>query len=123
MKYRTVIELICEAADKEDASNIAGDYLKGDVDFGVEMKCRTASLRKHRAKKYGLSCLFVCFLFLAIFLQVTPIANNVTVRSGILSGINGTYAIMPELKTKTRSDFKKEWHTSKNKVMLDYLKK
>ena len=35
MKYRTVIELICEATNEEEAINTAGDYLRGDVDFGV----------------------------------------------------------------------------------------
>ena len=38
MKYRTIIEVICEAQDKDDAYNIAGDYLRGHVEF-VVLRC------------------------------------------------------------------------------------
>ncbi|MBD3380257.1 MAG: hypothetical protein GF408_07340 [Candidatus Omnitrophica bacterium] len=45
MKYITVIEIICDAPDEEEAYNTAGEYLRGKEDFGVSMTCRTAPVK------------------------------------------------------------------------------
>ena len=39
MQYKTVIEIICEAVDDHEALDIAGEFLKGDLEAGVEMRC------------------------------------------------------------------------------------
>ena len=51
MKYRTVVELICEGKDAEEAYHTAGEYLRGNVDNGVDMKCRTRPLRRLKIKQ------------------------------------------------------------------------
>ncbi|MFH1664591.1 MAG: hypothetical protein ABIA77_00375 [Candidatus Omnitrophota bacterium] len=45
MKYRTVIEIVCDAADKDDAYHIAGEYLRGNIESDVTMNCATAALK------------------------------------------------------------------------------
>jgi hypothetical protein len=123
MKYRTVIELISEANDKDDAFNIAGDYLRGQVDFGVDMRCKTTKLWEHKAMKYGLTCLFAALFFSTLAFNVTTIGGEEMVRSSYGAGIQDNFTIMPVLKTKHRSDFKKEWQTKNDEVTLKYLKK
>lgn len=124
MKYRTVIQLVCDAADREDAIHMAGEYLRGELDFGVHMKCDTVSVRAHRARKYVVSCVVVCAIFSALALKVMPVADG---ASGVLHaskpGYSNTYTIMPVLKTKYKADFKKEWESKKYEAMMDFLKK
>ncbi|MFC1548872.1 hypothetical protein ACFL5E_02825 [Candidatus Omnitrophota bacterium] len=123
MRYRTIIELICEASDKEEALNLAGDYLKGEVDFGVEMGCRTASLWSHRVKKCAVYTVMTFLVFSALLYRVTPITGSERIQTSATAGIGSTYTIMPELKTKHRADFKKEWEQKKQEAVLEYLKK
>jgi len=122
MKYRTVIEIFCNASDKEEASNLAGEYLKGDISFGVSMKCKTAPLWAHRTVKYTAS-LVVMFLLLSTFaIQFIP-ASKENDSPRISSRLSGTYTVMPALKTKEQEDFKKEWEKKKDEAVLDYIKK
>lgn len=109
MKYRTVIELICEAADKEDASHIAGDYLKGDVDFGVEMKCTTDSLWEHRMKKSAATCVVTLLIFSAFLFKVSSAPDGSANKLIPQLGIRNTSTVMPALKTTNKEEFKKEW--------------
>jgi len=123
MKYRTVLELICDAADAEDASNMAGDYLRGEIDFGVTMKCKTRSLRSHRVRKYTVSSLIAILTFSTLLLKVTPIGDVEKTHGSVQPGFRSTYAVMPALKTKHRVDFKKEWAEKKSEAVMEYLKK
>ena len=123
MKYRTVIELVCSASDRDEACNIAGEYLKGDLDFGVVMKLKTASCVAHKALKYGITCaaaFMVSFTFLALF---EPIANmGEKSKSSIIAGIGSTCTVTPELKTQGETGFKKKWARRKDETVLDYLR-
>lgn len=123
MKYRTVIELVCSASDRDEACNIAGEYLKGDLDFGVEMKFKTASCFAHKALKYGITCaavFMVSFTFLALF---EPIANmGEKSKSTIIAGISSICTVTPELKTQGETRFKEKWAWKKDKTVLDYLR-
>ena len=123
MKYRTVIELICDATDKEDAINISGEYLRGRVDFGVQMKWASTSVIGHKMKKYAISCLVAAFAISAIILKVTPVGGVSGVSPASVDNLSRTYTIMPELKTSGEGDFKKEWLKKKDEAILDYLKK
>ncbi|MFC1570762.1 hypothetical protein ACFL4E_03155 [Candidatus Omnitrophota bacterium] len=122
MKYRTVIELICDASDREEASNIAGDYLKGEVDFGVEMNCKTASLWSHRVTKYAVSSALVLLVFSTLLLKVTPISVEDSKTASSRFGFQNTYTVMPALKTKHKADFRKEWEQKKDEAVLEFLK-
>jgi hypothetical protein len=124
MKYRTVIQLVCDAADREDAIHMAGEYLRGELDFGVNMKCDTTSVRAHRARKYFLSCLVLFTMLSALAFKVMPVADG---ASGGLQvskpGYSNTFTILPALKTKHKADFRKEWDEKKYEAMMDFLKK
>jgi len=125
MRYRTVIELICNAGDRDEASDIAGDYLKGDIDFGVEMKCRTESLAGHRVLKYAVSSAVVILMIATFALKITPVAleGEAGSKGGYRIAFQNTDTVMPELKTKHKEDFKQEWQARKDDAILEYLKK
>jgi hypothetical protein len=125
MKYRTVIELICNASDKDEASNIAGDYLKGELDFGVDMKCHTESLAGHRVIKYVVSSVALLVLLGTFSFRIAPISQEGDVGSqgGYRIAFQDTHTVMPELKTKHREDFKQEWQERKDDAILEYLKR
>ena len=125
MRYRTVIELVCNASDKDEASDIAGDYLKGDIDFGVEMKCHTASLTGHRVLKYAASSAIALMMLATFALKITPVAleGETGTKGGYRIAFQDTHTVMPELKTKHKEDFKQEWQERKDDAILEYLKK
>lgn len=62
MKYRTIIEIICDDIDAENALNTAGEYLRGNVDCGVHMNCKTTSFNFHRFKNICITGLIVIFI-------------------------------------------------------------
>ena len=121
MKYRTMIEIVCEASDKEEAYNTAGEYLRNKIDSGVQMSCKTEPLWAHKAVKYSLSSVLMIMLFAAFLLRVTPISGEAKSGTGICA--SNTYTIMPELKTKHTADFKKEWENKKEEAVLEFIKK
>ena len=43
-KYKTVIEIVCEAEDHNEAMDVAGEYLRGALSSGVSMRCQTRPL-------------------------------------------------------------------------------
>ncbi|MDD5634286.1 MAG: hypothetical protein PHW46_03320 [Candidatus Omnitrophica bacterium] len=123
MKYRTVIEVVCDAPDPDSAIDIAGEYLRGDVDFGVEMKTKISSLRAYKMKKYLVSVIAMLFISSSLLLQFIPLSgvSNNAGRTG--SPVFSTYTVMPSLNTKGKDDFRKEWDEKKGEAVLDYLKK
>jgi hypothetical protein len=122
MKYRTVIEVICDAEGKDEATNIAGEYLRGQVDYGVEMNARTDLLWSHNVKKYALSTIIIAVMFLTMTVKIGPIGSLSENKADSSRAICNTYTIMPVLKTKHKSDFRKEWTQKKEEAVLDFLK-
>ena len=43
-KFKTVIEIVCEAEDHDEAMDVAGEYLRGALSSGVSMQCQTKPL-------------------------------------------------------------------------------
>ena len=123
MKYRTVIELICEAADKEDAFYTAGEYLRGEVDSGVEMRCRAITLKTHRMLKYGVMSALVVFFFSTLLVGIATREKNNNLRHISDLILSNTCTIQPVLKTQHRAGFEDKWEDKKDEVMLEYLKK
>lgn len=121
MKYRTVIELVCEASDKDDASNLAGDYLRGDIDFGVDMRCRTTSLASYKFKKIASTCALTFFIFFLFLFNVTPVGSYIASETGRAS-FQATSTVMPSLRTRYAEDFRERWEEEKERAVMDYLK-
>lgn len=123
MKYKTIVELICEGMNADDASYTAGEYLRGRVDYGVEMRCKTESLTMHRVKKYvaiSVAAFIVCTI--AIPKVITSGTANDVSKSGKI-GLASTFTIVPKLKTQSTASFKNEWQEKKEEAVLDYIKK
>jgi len=123
MKYRTIIELTCDASDRDEACNIAGEYLKGDLDFGVDMKCKTGSSRSYKAIKFATTstaAVMVIFASLAFFEPSVNLGEKV--KNSISSSFSSTFTVTPELKTQNVDGFKEEWAKKKDETVLDYIR-
>ena len=123
MKYRTVIEVICDASSRDEALHTAGEFLRSNVEFGVEMRSKSMPLRAHKAIKYAGTSLLAITLILVSLIRV-PVGGKENNASGIARfGLENTCTVMPSLKTQDKADFKDNWEAKKNEAVLDYLKK
>jgi len=118
MKYRTTIEIVSEARDKNEAMDIVGEYLSGNITSGVQMKYLTGPAQSY-PKIIVTALLFLALLGGSIFsaLYTKP-------GSPVLSATPGMSAIQPRLKTsiadaKKSDAFKREWQTHQVKKTLD----
>ena len=121
MKYKTTIEIISEAENKDEAIEIAGEYLSGNLVSGIEMKCLAKPARS--LNKNILSIVVVCGIMATVALSAFHIKSS----AGSTSAISGTSAIQPPLRTsavaKYDVDFKKAWQVEENREALDYIKR
>ena len=123
MKYRTVIELICDASVKEEAANTAGEYLRGQVDVGVQLKCSATSLWAHRMKRYTLASVITFFIFSTLLLNVSVVGTGTRAQNSKRSFSPSTCTVTPALKTKGEDDFREAWEAKKNEAVLEYIKR
>lgn len=119
MKYKTTIELVTNAQDKNEAMEIVGEYLSGHLSSGVDMKCYTK-----RHAPYVKATVSIVALSLVFFIGILSIINikpsKITI--GNIAGIN---AVQPPLKTSSsieKADFKKEWEEKQTKEALKFIK-
>jgi len=121
MKYKTTIELTLDAADKNEAAEIAGDYLSGNLSSGVNMKCRTRPMQSYN--KYVVS---VCAVLLIVTVSAIPIFYPKHSKE-ITPSMAGIDACQAPLKTssvdKKDADFKKAWRDRQAKATLDFIKR
>ncbi len=122
MRFKTTIEIVTEAQDKNEAMEIAGEYLSGNIISGVRMKCRAKSLNYYKVR----STASVAVLVLMVTVNILFMINSKQSKSAN-RGIAGIDAINPPLKTydadKSNAKFKKEWQDVQTREALDYLKK
>lgn len=117
MKYRTTIEIVSEAKDKHEALEIVGEYLSGNINSGVHMKCLTHPAQSS-IKIAVTSLLFLGLLCGSIFsaLYTKPGAATLTATPGMS-------AIQPPLKTsvvdRKSVEFKKQWQAAQIKETLN----
>ena len=121
MKYKTTIKLITEAKDKNEATEIAGDYLSGNLTTGVDMKFRTVPARNN-VRWAGIACVIILIAgSLVIHLSIAKHSQ------GFFQNLPGDSVIQPPLKTSSydleHSDFKKEWQIRHTQEALDSLRK
>ena len=120
-KYKTKIEITAPASDKDEAMEIVGDYLSGNIISGIDMRCTTKQIRFYdnsAAKAVGVVMLIaIGFLFTA---KTTPEARfNISNCQ--------TAAVQPPLKTsnvaKEEAKFRKEWEEKQAREVLNFIKK
>lgn len=117
MKYRTTIEIVSEAKDKNEAMEIVGEYLSGNITSGVRMKCLTDPVNSYTR------IIVTTLLFLALLGGSILSAIYTKPGAGTLSSTPGVSAIQPPLKTsaadKKSMNFKKEWQTRQVKEAIN----
>ena len=121
MQFETTIKLITEAKDRNEAMEIAGEYLSGNLATGVEMKLRAAP-RHSNIKRAGFALVISSFILLfAIHLSYIKHPQN------IIQNLPGANVIQPPLKTSSAvngySDFQKEWQARHTKEALSSFKR
>lgn len=121
MKYKTTIQIVTEAENKKEASEIAGEYLSGNLVSGVDMKCFTRPLSADTRNAVGVvAILLLVAVGSIVLLNIRPSRNIGRSTAGI-------DAIQPPLKTSlaaaTYADFKKEWEAKRTKEALNYIKR
>ena len=120
MKFKTTIQIIMEAKDKNEAMEIAGEYLCGNLTTGVDMSLRARPIRL-TTKGIIIALTIVFIVGVLVTIPALKFSQNLT------QYIPGNCAIQPPLKTspvdKKYSDFKKEWQTRHLKESMDSIKK
>lgn len=121
MKYKTNIEITSEAANKDEAMEIVGDYLSGNIASGIDIKYATKPVHFYNnpaAKVLAMALLMIIGFFSGV--KVNPQQNF---------GVNmcQTAAITPPLKTseanKNDMRFKKEWQEKQTTEAISFIKK
>lgn len=119
MRYKTTIEIVAEAENKQEAMDIVGDYLSGDILSGVDMKCVT---RPANLKRNVIAALVVLAVFGASLLSLI----YVKAPHSILGNTAGINAVQPPLKTSgstvANAEFKKVWEKEQTKKAINRIK-
>lgn len=122
MKFKTTIQITTDAADKNEAMEIVGEYLSGNLISGIDMKCKTHPAVNHSGALIVAS--IVCLIFIGGLVFSINGRHN---PAGPMSYVQGLSAIQPPLKTSSvdrdGSRFKKEWQNKQSHKILDYIKR
>ena len=104
MRYKTVIKIITEANCESEAIDIAGEFLRSELESGVKMTCRTKRYRKA-------PLLLVTSVSLAAILLCIGITTVSNVRSvpELSTRVRSTSAIQPPLVTDGDREFEASW--------------
>jgi hypothetical protein len=120
-KYKTRIEITALAEDKDEAMEIVGDYLSGNIMSGIDMKYTTRQVHfyDHRAAKVAVVMLLIGTAFL--FSARTSLQTHLNIGTCQMA------AVQPPLKTSNVSaneaKFKKEWEEKQTREALNFIKK
>lgn len=121
MKFKTTIEIVTEAEDRDEALHLAGEYLSGYLDSGVDMKFATRAISPYK-KVYITVTAISLLLAITVFSLIRTFVPQTFDRS--TAGIN---AVQPPLRTSivmpNDIQFKKEWENRHNTAALNRLTK
>lgn len=122
MKFKTTIQIITEAQDRDEAQEIAGEYLSGNLMSSVEMRCRTSRARDYK-KCAGIIATAISVVIIVGLISVFQLKSS----QGNVQNSFSFNAIQPPLKTQgldnKDSQFKKEWQSRQAKQALDLIKR
>ena len=106
-----------DADSKDEAVDIAGEFLRGNLESGVRMKCSTAPV-----KSYQLFITGALLLLVSVFAGVASLGYFKT-STIPFSGSGNTSAFQPSLKTGQTGKFKDSWQEEENRKVLEFIKK
>ncbi|OGW74909.1 MAG: hypothetical protein A2Z72_00040 [Omnitrophica bacterium RBG_13_46_9] len=115
MVYRTIIEILADAKDKNDAIDTAGEFLRGNLDCGIKMRCHAAPLKPYRLIRRGALSFLVLFVSIIGMVSATHISGT-HIRP---FGVADISACQPPLKTSDAPEFKKAWLIEENKKTVE----
>ncbi|MDO8536386.1 MAG: hypothetical protein Q7S30_05230 [Candidatus Omnitrophota bacterium] len=120
MKYKTSIEITADAANKDEAMEIVGDYLSGNIASGIGMKYATKPIRFYdnsAAKTIAVVLLMTIVFFSGV--KVKP-QQNFSMNMCQMA------AVTPPLKTseanKNDMSFKQAWQDKQTSEALNFIK-
>jgi hypothetical protein len=120
MLYRTTIQITTDARDRNEAVEMADEYLAGNLAHGIDMRCSTRPAFYGAVKTVSVVAVSAMLL---VAVAVTPQVRNAT---GILSAGASASAIQPPLKTsnadKISAEFKKEWQVRQTAEALNAIR-
>lgn len=120
MKYKTNIEITSDASDKDEAMEIVGDYLSGNIVSGIDMKCATKPVRfyNNTAAKAAVVTILVMIGFLS--------GARAKPQHSLSMSMCQMAAVTPPLKTansdKDEMRFKNEWENKKTTETINFIK-
>jgi hypothetical protein len=106
MQYKTTIEVVTEADSKYEAADLAGEFLKGNLSSGADIRVKTISSAKSKA----LRAIAVIFVTSAV-LSTPFIYGKVSYRTAKVENKPVTsYALKTNLTDiQNSAEFKKLW--------------
>ena len=120
MKYRTKIEITADANNKDEAMEIVGEYLSGNIASGIEMEYATKPVRF-----YNHSCVKLAAIILLVMVGFISGART-SADYGFAGSDCRVAAVQPPLKTsaaeKSDASFKREWHEKQTKQALEIIR-
>jgi hypothetical protein len=121
MRYRTNIEITSDAANRDEAMEIAGDYLSGNIASGIDMKYATRPVRFYNstASKAVVVVLLMAMGFLS--------GVNAKPQQNFSMDICQMATVTPPLKTsdanKNSMSFRREWEEKQSMEAINYIKR
>ena len=120
MRYKTTIHIIADARDRNEAVEMADEFLAGHLTFGIDMRCSTKPAFHGTVKVVSAVAVSAVVLFAVL---VSPQVRHAT---GMIPSAAGTSAIQPPLKTshadKLSTEFKKEWQVRQTAEALNTIR-
>ena len=120
MRYRTTINITMDARDRNEAVEMADEYLAGYIASGLDMRCSTRPAYQSTVKTVSVVAVSAILMFAIV---ITPQVRN---GSCIAPAGTGTSAIQPPLKTSSAdrlsAEFKKEWQVRQTAEALSTIR-
>ena len=121
MRYKTNIEITSDAANRDEAMEIVGDYLSGNIASGIDMKYATRPVHFYNnqaAKVVAVVLLMTMGFFSGVKAKPQQSFSVNTCRMA---------AVTPPLKTydanKNDMRFKKEWQRKQTTEATNIIKR
>jgi N-acyl-L-homoserine lactone synthetase len=109
MHYKTTIEVVTDADNAHEATDIAGEFLRGDINTGADLRVKTVSVAKSRFVKIALAAGVAAAAIGSVLIGGKAYISIASAQKIPVTA----YAIQPPLRTNQADlqseEFKKLW--------------
>jgi len=113
VKYKTVVEIITDADNEDEAVDLAGEYLRGKYECTFPLKVKTHQLKKRNYRVLAYSGAAYLIVLSLSFMWFSAGRTYQTIVSAKHNDMLDGCAIQPPLNTdlnhKAGKDFKESW--------------